>query len=268
MRNPLASTKPSLNASCTCVTIASPNDNSRLNIANVRQYVLPEECERIHQKAQITGTRDLEHQVDDPSPDLLAAAFDLLDDGIRPADEICRKPAADGGRPRFTGDVARVELEQSLADAGAQREGIPGGPLRFEQVLGFLVGLGQEDVRPVDDVVRRRLPAVLRTCLTEIAGGSAHHFERAIGDTEAEMMACCELAGFTTGAEGIGRRMRLLQRARPHRDRAKLKVPALPAEGLRLGPCLENQLHPLGGALARLPGIETVAQVLAGCAAQ
>ncbi len=81
------------------------------------------------------------------------------------------------------------------------------------------------------------------------------------------MMACCELAGFTTGAEGVGRRMRLLQRARPDRYRAELEVTALPAEGLRLGPRFEDQLHPLGRALARLRGIETVAQVLAGRAA-
>src|SRR6266436_5054974 len=198
MRKPSASTKPSLNASSTCVTMASPNDNSRSNIANVRQYVLPEEFERVHQETEIVRTGDLEHQIDDPSPGLLAAALDLLDHGIRPADEICRQPAADGGRPRFTGDVARVEPEQRLADAGAQREGIPGGPQRFEQVLGFLVGLGQEDVRPINDLLWDRLPAILGARIAIVPYCPAHHLERAIGDTEAEMMARCELAGFTT----------------------------------------------------------------------
>jgi len=77
-----------------------------------------------------------------------------------------------------------------------------------------------------------------------------------------------EFAGFATGPKGIGRRMGLLQRARPDRDGAELEMTTLPAEGLRLGPGFEDQLHPLGGALARLRRVETVAQVLAGCAAQ
>ncbi len=77
-----------------------------------------------------------------------------------------------------------------------------------------------------------------------------------------------DLAGFATASEGIGRRMRLLQRTRPDRDRAELEVTALPAKGLRLGPGFEDQLHRLGGALARLGRVETVAQILAGDAAQ
>src|SRR6266403_6151525 len=111
MRKPSASTEPSLNASSTCVTVASPNENSRSNFANVRQYVFPEEFERAHQKAQITGTRDLEHQVEDPRPDLVATAFDLFDHSIRSADEVCRQHTADRGCPRFACDVARVELQ-------------------------------------------------------------------------------------------------------------------------------------------------------------
>src|SRR6202022_4986054 len=90
MRKPAASTWPSLNASSTCVTIASPNDNSRSHFANARQHLLPEEFERAHQKAQITGTGDLEHQVDDASPDLIATTFDLFDDHIGLSEEFCR----------------------------------------------------------------------------------------------------------------------------------------------------------------------------------
>src|SRR5438132_718346 len=109
------------------------------DLADARQDLLPEQFERAHQKAQITGTRDLEHQIDDPGPDLLAAALDLLDDGVRPADEVRRQPAADGGRPRFARYIAGIEFQQSLADAGAQREGISRGAERFDEVLGLLV---------------------------------------------------------------------------------------------------------------------------------
>ena len=81
-------------------------------------------------------------------------------------------------------------------------------------------------------------------------------------------MARRDLAGFAAAAEGKGRRMRLLQRARPDRDRAELEMTALPAEGLRLGPGFEDQLHRFGGALARFGRVETVGQILAGDATQ
>src|SRR3984893_9058465 len=43
---------------------------------------------------------------------------------------------------------------------------------------------------------------------------------------------------------------------------------ALPAEGLRLGPRLEDQLHALGGALARLRWVEAEGQIFVGRPAQ
>src|SRR5439155_26784292 len=95
MRKPSASTWPSLNASPKCVTIAPSSDKSHSNFANTRQHFLPEQFERAHQEAQVTGTGDLEHQIDDTLPDLVATALDLVDDGVRPADEICRQYAAD-----------------------------------------------------------------------------------------------------------------------------------------------------------------------------
>src|SRR5271168_3130870 len=70
-----------------------------LNVADARQYLFAEQFKRAHQEAQVTGGRDLEHQVDDTRPDLLATAFDLLDDRIRPAEEVRRKRAADIRRP-------------------------------------------------------------------------------------------------------------------------------------------------------------------------
>jgi hypothetical protein len=82
------------------------------------------------------------------------------------------------------------------------------------------------------------------------------------------MMARGELAGFATGPDGIGRRMGLLQRARPDRDRAELEMTALPAERLRLRPRSEDQLHSLGGSLPRLRWVEAVGQVLARDTAQ
>ena len=81
-------------------------------------------------------------------------------------------------------------------------------------------------------------------------------------------MARRDLTGFAAAAEGKRWRMRLLHWVRPHRDRAEPKVAALPAEGLRLGPRFEDQLHRLGGALTRFGRVETIAQILAGCAAQ
>ena len=39
---------------------------------------------------------------------------------------------------------------------------------------------------------------------------------------------------------------------------------ALPAKGLRLGPRLEDQLHPLGSALPRLRRVEAVSQIFVG----
>ena len=43
---------------------------------------------------------------------------------------------------------------------------------------------------------------------------------------------------------------------------------ALPAKGLRLGPCLEDQLHALGGAFARLGRVEAKGQIFVGRPAQ
>ena len=62
--------------------------------------------------------------------------------------------------------------------------------------------------------------------------------------------------------------MRLLQRPWPDRDRAELEVTPLPTKGLWLSPGLEDQLHRLGGTLARFGRVETVAQIFPGDTAQ
>src|SRR3954452_12542529 len=95
-----------------------------------------------------------------------------------------------------------------------------------------------------------------------------HQFKCAVGDTEPDTMARRKIARFGTGAECVGRRMWLTLRARPDRYRPILEVTALPAEGLRLGPRLEDQFHPLVGAFARLLWIEVVAQIFIGRSAE
>jgi len=82
------------------------------------------------------------------------------------------------------------------------------------------------------------------------------------------MVARGEVAGFLAGAERVGRRTRLLQRARPDRDGAVAEIPSLPAERLRLAPRLEDQLHPLVGLLAALGRVEVEAEVFIAGAAQ
>src|SRR5262249_51144655 len=156
------------------------------------------------------------------------------------------------------------ELQKGVTNPCARRECPSCAALLFQQLAGFLIGLGHQDVGPVDDLLWLWLPAVLRACLAVEAGGFAGDIERRVGNAEAEPMTCGKLAGLAARPEGIGRRMRLLQRARPDRDRAELVMTALPAEGLRLGPRLEDQLHPFGGSLPRLGRIEPVGQVLLG----
>ena len=56
--------------------------------------------------------------------------------------------------------------------------------------------------------------------------------------------------------------MRLLQRTRPHRHRAIAEVAALPAEWVRLGPSLQDQLHALIGPFPGLLRVEVIGQRL------
>src|SRR6202044_1752718 len=92
--------------------------------------------------------------------------------------------------------------------------------------------------------------------------------ERSVRDPESKMVARREVARFLAGAERIGRRARLLQRARPDRDGAILEITALPAEWLRLAPRFEDQLHPLVGLFTALGRVEIEAEIFVGRAAQ
>src|SRR6516225_5630266 len=148
-------------------------------IADVRQYLFAEQFERIHQQAQVTRTRGLEHQIDNARANLVATAFDLADDRVGATKEIRRPRATHRRGSRFAGDIAGVEPRKRLADAGPQRVGVSAHCPRFQQASGFFVGLGQQDIRPIDDLLGPRLPAMLRAKITIVAGRLAHHVERA-----------------------------------------------------------------------------------------
>src|SRR5262245_32461959 len=149
-----------------------------------------------------------------------------------------------------------------------QRKSVCRHPLRFKQIPSFLVAFRQQDICSINDLFRGGLPAILRTCLAIVSRSLSYHLERAIGNAEAEMMTRGYLTGLATASEGVSRWMRLLYRPRPHRDHAEPEVTPLPAKGLWLRPRFEDQIHCLGRALARFRRVETVAQVLAGNAAQ
>src|SRR5262249_46082654 len=118
------------------------------------------------------------------------------------------------------------------------------------------------DVRTEDDLIRSRFPAVLGALLMIVAGYPTHKLERPVRNTQADPVAGRELCSLPAGTEREGRRMRLLQRARPYRHRAIAEMAPLPTEGMRLGPSLQDQLHALISSLPRLPGIEVIGQCL------
>src|SRR6516162_7724455 len=147
-----ASTPPTVNASA---PIPAPFIRSRRSIgfialslsatlvskiADVRQYLFAEQFERIHQQAQITRTRGLEHQIDNAGANLVATTLDLADDRVRTTKEIRRQRAAHSRSPRFAGDVTGVEPRQRLADAGPQWVSVSSHCPSFQQASGFFVG--------------------------------------------------------------------------------------------------------------------------------
>src|SRR5712691_7598918 len=226
IRKPSASTKSSRKA--VCATVGIPFSLIS-DIANAGQHRLPEQVQRAHERVQVAGARRVQGQVEHAGADHVATAPDLLDNRVRAPDERGGERAAHDGRPRFSGDVSGIQRHEGVADARAHGEGrlvrlLP------QQRLGLVVGLGHEHVRPIEDLLRRRRPAVTRALLAVVPRGLAHDLERPVGDAAAEVMARRELAGFSTRAERVGGRMGLLERARPHRDGAELEVAALPAE--------------------------------------
>src|SRR5262249_324554 len=161
-----------------------------------------------------------------------------------------QRPGDDGGA-LLAGDVAGVERRHRLAHAWTHLERRAVG-LGLQPRVGLLVRVGHQYVGAIDDVLRRRRPAVARARLAVVARGLGHQLVGPVGHAAPEAMARGELARLAAGAQRVGRRMRLLQGPRPDRDLAVLEVAALPAERLPLGPRLEDQLHALVGALARL----------------
>jgi len=176
----------------------------RLDGPDPRQHLVPEHFERTHQSIRIVRIRSLEHQVNYRSTRLVSTLPNLLYHGIRAADEICRQHAANKGWSRFARYVARVELQQAIADGGVQRKIVRRRPLRFQRVPSLLVAFRQQDVRSINDLLRRRLPAVVSTCIAVIPGRPANDGERAISNTETEAMTRRYLARFATTPEGVG----------------------------------------------------------------
>src|SRR6516225_10699720 len=64
---------------------------SSSNFANARQHLLGEELERLHQAPGIGGAGVLKGEIEHADADLLATAFDLLDDRVRAAVERGRQ---------------------------------------------------------------------------------------------------------------------------------------------------------------------------------
>ena len=62
--------------------------------------------------------------------------------------------------------------------------------------------------------------------------------------------------------------MRLLHRAWPHRNRAIVKIPTLPAKRLRLGPGVQDQVDPFLRHSLRLIRIAAIRENFVRCAAQ
>src|SRR5437773_748177 len=92
----------------------------------------------------------------------------------------------------------------------------------------------------------------------------ARGLEKQIDDAVADLAPRRPDAGLASDAERIHRRQRLLQRLWARRHGGVMEMPALPAEGLRLLPGTQYQLHALIGALARFLGVEVIGQHLVG----
>jgi hypothetical protein len=91
-------------------------------------------------------------------------------------------------------------------------------------LLGFRLALGQENVGTINNLLRRRLPAVQRALLAIVARRLAHDLEWSKRNAEAEVMARGKPTGLTARPQGVGGRVRLLKRARPDRDRPVLEM--------------------------------------------
>src|SRR5262249_38524358 len=142
----------------------------------------------------------------------------LFYDRIRAADKARRQHAADIGSPSFAGDIARIQLQQRIAHPRPHRKDRPSRLL--ERLLRLLVGIGKHDVGAVDDLFGGWRPAVMGTLLAVQSGGFGHDLEWRERDAEADMVARRKFTGFGAGAERVRNWMRLLQRARPHRNSA------------------------------------------------
>src|ERR1700733_15092057 len=180
MRNPSVSTKPSLNATS--------------DLLNARQHLAPEQIEGAQHRAGVAGARVGQRDVDHAGADLLATFADLIHHPVRAAAEADRQNATDRLSARLAGYVARdVRLEQRVAQRRPHWER-PLAVACIQRGLGRIVGLAEDHVGAVDDVVRSGLPTIMGAALAVVAGGLRHYIERAVGHAEADMVSRGELS--------------------------------------------------------------------------
>jgi hypothetical protein len=84
---------------------------------------------------------------------------------------------------------------------------------------------------------------VQRALLPIVARRLAHDLEWSKGHAQAEVMLRREFTGLAARPQGVGGRIRLLQRTWPDRDRPVLEVTTFLAKRMRLRPGFQDQLH-------------------------
>jgi len=171
---------------------------SRLDLAYARQDLFSEQLKCAHDALRIVSGSTLKGEVDHASAHFITALLDLLHDCIRTANEIRWQGTITKGWPWHPGDVAGIQLREGVAD------GRPHGERRLrmllpqlQSLLSFRVAVGQENVATVDNLLRRRFPAIQSALLPIVVRRLAHGLEWSKGHAETEMIARRELTGFT-----------------------------------------------------------------------
>src|SRR5262249_24381526 len=156
MRKPSASTKPS-------------RKSATSNLADVRQDLAAEQFELLHHRASVARAGIGQADINDANADLIPRLAELLNHPLRPAAEADRQDAPDIGRARLAADIALVLVDQRLRQIRRNRERCLRALAPPQCGVGLLVGLAEDHVAAVDDIVRPRLPAILGAALAVVA---------------------------------------------------------------------------------------------------
>src|SRR5262245_35392087 len=140
---------------------------SRLKLSYTRQHLFRKKLEGAQSALRIVSAYTLKGEVDHPGAYLIVTLLDLFHDRIWTADKIRWQGAIPKGWPRHPCNVAGIQLGEGVTHGRTHGERylrllLP--PL--QRLLGFRVAVGQENVATVDNVLWRRLPAVLHTLLS------------------------------------------------------------------------------------------------------